>query len=235
MVGWKQSVPIAALVFTVAGTLTLRAQGGQTRAHADLDGYQETPTLSSPASGTLDVQISADGQSLSYTLTYSGLATNVRFAHIHIGRPAIAGGIMVFLCNNITPPPANVPLPPACPQGGGTVTGTVTAADVLAVTAQGVKAGDFAAFVAALRSEAAYGNVHTDTFPAGEIRGQITFPGNSGTPGNGTSTSTGTTSNGNGAMVNGNATTGNTTTTGGSSTTGTGTTGFGTGATIRPF
>jgi hypothetical protein len=46
---------------------------------------------------------------------------------------------------------------------------------VLAVAAQGTAAGDFAAVVDALRAEAAYGNLHTDRFPGGEIRGQVTF------------------------------------------------------------
>jgi len=181
MVGTNRTIGIATCaVITLAGTLGVRAQG-PTRGHADLNGYEEAPlTISSPASGTLDVQITGNGTSLDYTLTYSGLASNVRFAHIHIGRTAIAGGIMAFLCTNETPP-TGVPGPPACPQGSGTVRGTLTEANILAVTAQGVAAGDFAAFIAALRSEAAYGNVHTATFGTGEIRGQITFPGNSTT------------------------------------------------------
>ena len=36
-------------------------------------------------------------------------------------------------------------------------------------------AGEFAEFVAALRAEAAYGNLHTDQSPGGEIRGQVVF------------------------------------------------------------
>jgi hypothetical protein len=53
------------------------------------------------------------------------------------------------------------------------VTGTITAANVLALPAQNVPAGDFDALVAALRSDSAYGNIHTTNFPGGEIRGQI--------------------------------------------------------------
>jgi hypothetical protein len=36
-----------------------------------------------------------------------------------------------------------------------------------------VTAGDFSAIVAALVNDTAYGNIHTDNFKAGEIRGQI--------------------------------------------------------------
>jgi CHRD domain-containing protein len=141
-----------------------------------LSGYQENPTLSSSGSGTADVQISRDGQSVAYTLTYRGIDTNILFAHVHVGRPAINGSIMVFLCTNRAPP-AGVPAPPACPQNGGTVSGTLTAANVLATTnpQQGVAAGEFDEFVQARRAEAAYANVHSATFPGGEIRGQVVF------------------------------------------------------------
>jgi hypothetical protein len=53
------------------------------------------------------------------------------------------------------------------------VTGTIMAANVLALPLQNVPAGDFDALVAALHSDTAYGNIHTVNFPGGEIRGQI--------------------------------------------------------------
>jgi hypothetical protein len=167
---------VLTLVLAGALTISLTAQGGPFRGHADLSGYQENPTLSTPARGEIDVDISRDGQSMSYTLTYSGINTNVLFAHIHIGRPAINGSVMVFLCTNGAPP-AGVPTPPPCPQNGGTVSGTLTGANVLASTnpPQGIAAGEFAEVVEALRAEAAYANVHSATFPGGEIRGQIVF------------------------------------------------------------
>jgi hypothetical protein len=171
----KSLLIVMTLVLAGALTISLMAQAGPFKGHADLSGYQENPTLSSPASGTADIEISKDGESVSYTLTYEGVGTNVRFAHIHLGRPAINGSIMVFLCTNEAPP-AGVPLPPACPQVGGTVSGTLTAADVGAgAAAQGVAAGEFAEFVQALRAEAAYANLHSAAFGAGEIRGQVTF------------------------------------------------------------
>ena len=143
---------------------------------ATLEGFQEIPTLSTAAGGSLRVAISPAEDELTYTLRYDGFDTNILQAHIHLGRPAFNGGIMVFQCTNLTPP-AGVPVPPACPLVGGTVTGTLTAADVVGPTGQGIAAGQFDEVVAALRAEAAYGNVHTTKFPGGEIRGQVRFEG----------------------------------------------------------
>jgi hypothetical protein len=157
----------------LAGTVPSWAEGPR-RGHADLNGYGENPTLSSPASGTLDVRISRDGQSLEYVLSYDGLPTSVLFAHIHLGRPAINGGVMVFLCTN-SAPPAGIPVPPHCPQVGGTVSGVLTAADVIGPPSQGLSVGEFAEVIRALEAIAAYANVHTTAFPGGEIRGQVTF------------------------------------------------------------
>jgi hypothetical protein len=53
------------------------------------------------------------------------------------------------------------------------VTGTITGANVQAIVGQNVLAGDFDALLAALQSNTAYGNIHTQLFPSGEIRGQI--------------------------------------------------------------
>jgi hypothetical protein len=53
------------------------------------------------------------------------------------------------------------------------VTGTIAAADVHAIPAQGLSADDFADLLRVIRAGATYANVHTVAFPAGEIRGQI--------------------------------------------------------------
>ncbi len=47
------------------------------------------------------------------------------------------------------------------------------AADVIGPGAQGVTAGQFEKVLDAIRAGAAYANVHTTTYPSGEIRGQI--------------------------------------------------------------
>src|SRR5262245_38104635 len=135
---------------------------------ADLTGFEEIPTLSSPGTGKFEARLSQDGQSVDYELEYQDLESNVRQAHIHLGAPAFNGGIMVFLCTNLGNGP---PGTPECPATGGTVRGTFTAAEVIGPMDQGVSPGEFAEVIRALRSGAAYANVHTDTRQGGEIRG----------------------------------------------------------------
>lgn len=107
---------------------------------------------------------------MTYTETFSGLTSSVLQSHIHFAQPGVNGSVVVFLCTNLGNGPAGTP---ACPAGGGTVTGTITAASVLSVPAQHITAGDFAAVLNFIRAGDGYANVHTMNFPGGEIRGQI--------------------------------------------------------------
>jgi hypothetical protein len=178
----RKSVWIAAAVVVVgvlgSATYALAHGGGKDVKHAQLTGYNETPTLSTDSSGSFTARIDDKKQTVEYTLSYSGLEGDVQQAHIHIGRPAIAGGIMAWLCQTATrvsPTPGT----PTCPQSG-TVTGTLTPASILAVTAQDVPAGGWDEFVAAIRNSAAYANVHTSKYPAGEIRAPLSVGGEHG-------------------------------------------------------
>ena len=140
-----------------------------------LVGYQETPlTINSAGSGEFKARNRDDGTAIDYELTYRDLSSPVTQAHIHFGRPATSGGVVLFLCTNLTPP-AGVPKPQACPAAPATITGTLTAADVVAVPAQGIDPGTagFAEMLKAIRASAAYANVHTTVHPSGEIRGLL--------------------------------------------------------------
>jgi hypothetical protein len=85
----------------------------------------------------------------------------------------VNGSIVIYLCQTpANPDPTG--LAPQCPQEG-TVTGTITAANVIAggTASQQLKAGDLSAVITAIRAGAAYANVHTTASPGGEVRGQI--------------------------------------------------------------
>jgi len=137
----------------------------KTQMQADvMTGYQETPGVSSIAFGSFTAEIDDATQTISFELTYVGLEATVLFAHVHFGNRQIAGGVSAFLCGGGSKPP--------CPQSG-TVTGTITAADVVGPTVQGIEPGSIAELIRAMRAGETYANVHSSKFPAGEIRAQI--------------------------------------------------------------
>jgi hypothetical protein len=143
-----------------------------------LIGYNETPlTINSTGSGTFVASINKDATAISYTLTYRDLSSEVAQAHIHFGRPSLTGQIVLFLCFNpaVVAQPAGVPLPQTCPPPPATISGTLTAADVIARATQGIDGGaaGFAEMVKAIHEGAAYANVHSVNFPTGEIRGAL--------------------------------------------------------------
>ncbi len=132
---------------------------------------REVPPISTVASGTFTATISHNDTSIAYELTYDGLEAAVTQAHIHFGQFFVSGGISVFLCQTGgSPDPSG--LAPTCPQSG-TVTGTITAANVIGPADQGIAAGEFAELLTAIRRGLTYANVHSSKFPAGEIRGQL--------------------------------------------------------------
>jgi CHRD domain-containing protein len=149
-----------------------------TVAHADqigelLTGYEESPSVSTTGRGEFSATIDRDGDVIKYSETFSGLQAAVTQSHIHVGQPGVNGSIVIFLCQTATNPDPTG-LAPQCPQQG-TVTGTITAANVIAgaTATQQLVAGDLAAVVTAIRAGAAYANVHTTASPGGEIRGQL--------------------------------------------------------------
>lgn len=139
------------------------------RFRATLTGNSEVPTISTKGTGTFHSYLASDG--LHYELTYRDLEGGaVSQAHIHLGQQHTNGGPIVFLCSSMAGRPATVP---SCQSSPGRVIGIISSADVVALPAQGVAAGEFRALIKALGNGTAYVNVHTATYPSGEIRGQV--------------------------------------------------------------
>jgi hypothetical protein len=138
---------------------------------ATLQGFNEVPAISSPGTGSFSARLSDDELSVQYKISFSGLSAPVTQSHIHFGRIHTAGAIMVWLCQSATNHDPTG-LAPTC-VNEGTVEGTITAANIVQAGAQGITAGEYAEFLAALRNRAGYANVHTTAFPGGEIRGDV--------------------------------------------------------------
>jgi CHRD domain-containing protein len=172
-----------ALMLIAASTTADSGHNRQNRRiFAELQPSEEVPALSSPAArGRFKATIDEENQTIFYELSYEGLEAPALQSHIHIGQRSVNGGISVFLCGNApTVPPATVPQPPACPPAPATVTGELTAANIIGPTLQGVDptsatVNEFDELVRMLRDELAYVNVHSSRFPGGEIRGQVDF------------------------------------------------------------
>ena len=140
-----------------------------------LRGAEETPsTLSTTGRGRLVLHVNAATETILFKLTYDQLEgavpnqdfpNGVRAAHIHFGARGLSGGISAFLCGNAATGP--------CPAQPGEVSGVIEADDIIGPAGQGIAIGEFSEVVRAIRRGLTYGNVHTNTYPGGEIRGQI--------------------------------------------------------------
>ena len=170
---------LLALLVPAFSVATAASDDDVTNFKARLRGLNEVPPVATEATGSFTGTLSADGSTLNYTVTYTNLNDQILFSHIHFGFPKEAAGIMVFLCGPAAGatggPPAGFPNPPACADAtSGTVSGSVTAANVIGPNSQGITPGaDFAKVVQAMREGAAYVNVHTMRSPSGEIRGPV--------------------------------------------------------------
>ncbi len=154
------------LVALVGGSFALAKNDKGGDARAKLIGYNEVPSISTLAKGAFRAEIDRDDDSIDYKLSYEGIeGGTATVAHIHLGQRHTNGGVSAFLCGGGDKP--------ACPTTGGTVEGTIDAADVVGPAGQGIAAGQLNELVRAIRAGATYVNVHSTTFPGGEIRGQV--------------------------------------------------------------
>jgi hypothetical protein len=147
--------------------------GHKDEVRAALNGFREVPSISSVASGQFEAVIDRRAGTIAYELSYSGLTGDVQQAHIHVGQHSVNGAVSVFLCQTeASPDPTG--LAPRCPQRGK-VTGMLQSANMIGgnIVNQGIAPGEFNELIKAIRSGVAYVNVHSATFPAGEVRGQL--------------------------------------------------------------
>ena len=164
-----------AIAALAASLLAAPAAHSQTeRFSANLVGANEVPSINTAGSAEFRMQIV--GSDISFSLSFSDLSSNLSVAHLHFASTKVAGGVMIFLCGGGGQP--------ACPAAtSGTITGTITAANVTGPTTQGIAVGDLDSALEAVRAGLSYANMHTVNFAGGEIRGQVQRGSGHGTGG----------------------------------------------------
>ncbi|MDQ6886398.1 MAG: CHRD domain-containing protein [Gemmatimonadota bacterium] len=127
---------------------------------ASLNGASENPPKTATGTGTASYTLNATGDTVSYTVTVSGLSGPPTGLHIHA--PA----------DSVTNAPVRVPLTITNPVITGTIaTGKFTVTNI--VNPSGVTPiNSLAELLALMRNGQTYTNVHTALNPGGEIRGQ---------------------------------------------------------------
>lgn len=127
-----------------------------------LNGANERPNpVTTNANGA--AVFTRSGTSVTYTVTYQGIASIPTGAHIHA--PAGINGTAGIIVDLVKQPQTS---------NTGVLTGTFTAADIRGISGQPPIALD--SLMTLLRTGNAYVNVHSTTFPGGEIRGQTGTP-----------------------------------------------------------
>jgi hypothetical protein len=171
----RKRVVVGVGLLVVAATV-VSGQGFR-RIAASLSGFNEPPSISTVGSGEFTAEIDNSETSISWELSYADLESTVQQAHIHFAQSGVNGGITVFLCTNLGNGPVGTQ---PCPPSPATISGTITADDVSppipatqAARNQGLGTGEFDELVRAIRAGTTYANVHTTTFPGGEVRGQL--------------------------------------------------------------
>ena len=131
------------------------------RAHLSSD--QEVPPVASMATGEAVFRLSKDGMMLKYTLIVANIE-QVRMAHIHLAQAGQNGGVVAWLYPS-GPPPVVI---------DGKTNGVLAKGELKAENLVGSLAGmSLMDLLDAMKAGNAYVNVHTDGYPGGEIRGQI--------------------------------------------------------------
>jgi CHRD domain len=168
----KGRVKLAILVAVAASAVVAvsAVAGGDRDIRENLTGFQEVPAISTNGNGSFRARIDPGMREIAYRLRYADLAGDVTQAHIHFGQRAVNGGISVFLCSNLGNGPMGTQ---ACPPAPATIEGTIRPSDVIGPATQGIAPGEFDELVRAIKAGVTYANVHSTTWPGGEIRAQL--------------------------------------------------------------
>ena len=154
---------LLSLVLTWSLLLTIVTATSDKNFRTHLSGDNEVPPVETLAQGQAIFKLSKDGTELYYKLIVANIE-NVMMAHIHIGEPDENGPVAVWLYPD-SPPPILI----TGRFNGVLAEGIITEGDLVGPLI-GMSMSDL---LDVIKSGNAYVNVHTEQYPGGEIRGQI--------------------------------------------------------------
>lgn len=149
----------------IVGLLACLAIAGPSKAAfvlftATLSGANEAPTPNaSPATGFSQLTLDTVANTISWDVTFSGIATTPTIAHFHVGAPGVAGPVLYDIAPTnpySSPLIGSATLVPKTVSVGGVPT-TFSIDDQKQQLLSGLW----------------YTNLHSSQFPGGEIRGQL--------------------------------------------------------------
>src|SRR2546430_15396829 len=97
----RKSILAAVALTVVAAPIASAARDDRddvTSYRARLTGFGEVPPKLVDGQGRFTGTLSADGASISWTLTWADLTGAAQAAHIHFGQPQNTGSVVVFFC-----------------------------------------------------------------------------------------------------------------------------------------
>ena len=146
---------LAILAIATIPTSVTNSFAQEQRAIANLSGQEEVPSVQTQSTGMADFTL-IGMESVNYTVNASNIQ-GATAGHIHLGKPGENGPVVITLFKYDTP------------MNQVSETGSFTAADQ-----EGPMAGQpFQELGTAALNGGLYVNIHTETNPNGEIRGQI--------------------------------------------------------------
>jgi hypothetical protein len=155
--------------------LTPRAYADTITFTATLSGATEVPPTASAGTGSATVILDTTAQTLLVNVAFSGLTGTTTASHIHC---CLASPFQAANAGVATQTPTFVNLPLGVTSGSFSQLLDLTLAssyNPAFITAQGgTVAGAEAALIAGMENGESYLNIHTTSFPGGEIRGFLT-------------------------------------------------------------
>ena len=127
--------------------------GGPVNYATELRGSNEVPPNASTAFGSSFLTLDTINSSLTWEVNTSGIGNNATLSHIHRGPAGVSGSVII----NFATSASQIP--------NGRTSGTIDVSSL--------PAADLTALASGSTANGYYVNVHSQAFPAGEIRGQL--------------------------------------------------------------